>query len=196
MNEHDIKAQWQQTTKEPLVLTSEALHRRSLAFQRTVWRQDMVELIACGFVALFFGYQIGAAPNALTRLGELLTVASATIAAYQLRRHAATRPTDASIGASLLAFHIRELQRRRDLLRSVWRWIVVPTVVALWVIVAGFVQAKPDAAGPLLTLGCIMSGMGLLLSLANVRKARRLQRDIAALVPLGIPAANQTIRRD
>jgi hypothetical protein len=190
MNEHDIKARWQQTTEEPLVLTSEALHRRSLAFQRTVWQQDMVELFACGFVALFFGYQIGTAPNALTRLGELLAAASATLAAYQLRRHAARRPTDACIGASLLAFHVRELQRRHDLLRSVWRWIIVPMVVALWVIVAGFVQAKPVAAGPLLTLGCIMSGMGFLLSLANVRKARRLQRDIAALVPLGIHAAN------
>lgn len=185
MNELDMKALWKQTNREPLVLTIGALHQRSLAFHRTVWRQDMAELMGCAIVALAFGFQIRAAPNAVTRLGELLAILCAIVAAFQLRRYAATRPTDASTGASLLAFHIAELQRRRDLLRSVWRWIVVPIVISIWVILAGFVQARPGSAGTLLTFACIMTVIGLVLSLANIRGARRLQRDIDALVPLG-----------
>jgi hypothetical protein len=168
-------------------MTSEALHRKSVAFHRTVWRQDLAELMGCGLVALAFGFQIGAAPNALVRLGEVLGIVSAILAAFQLRRYAATRPSDASIGASLIGFHIRELQRRRDLLRSVSRWMVVPILIAIWVIVAGFVQARPDTAGPLFALGGIMTLIGLVLSLANVRKARGLQREVDALQTIAAP---------
>ncbi|MGH8220319.1 MAG: hypothetical protein ACREUT_17420 [Steroidobacteraceae bacterium] len=108
----------------------------------------------------------------------MLIIVSAIIAAFQLRKYAATRPSDASTGASLRAFHIAELQRRRDLLRSIWRWIVAPIMISIWVILAGFVQARPASAGPLLTFGCVMTVIGLVLSLANIRGARRLQRDI------------------
>ena len=181
MNEFDIKALWKQTTQEPLVLTVEALHHRSLAFHRTVWRQDMAELMGCVIVALTFGFEIGAAPNAVTRLGELLAIVSAIVAAFQVRRYAATRPSDASTGASLLAFHTAELQRRRDLLRSLCRWIVVPIMISIWVILVGFAQARPGSAGTLLTFACVMTVIGLVLSLANMRGARRLQRDIDAL---------------
>lgn len=194
MNELDIKALWKRTNQEPLVLTIGALHQRSLAFYRAVWRQDMAELMGCAIVALIFGFQIGAAPNALTRLGELLAIVSAIIAAFQLRRYAAIRPSSASTGASLLAFHIAELQRRRDLRRSVWRWIVVPITISIWVILAGFVQARPGSVGTLLTLACVMTLIGLVLSLANIRGARRLQRDIDALVPLGTSSSNSINR--
>lgn len=185
MNEHDIKARWIQSNPEPLVLSIEALRQRSRAFHRTVWRQDMAELMGCAMAALVFGLQIGAAPNALTRLGELLAIVSVIIAAFQLRRYAATRPSETSTGASLLAFHNAELQRRRDLLRSVWRWIVVPVMISIWVILAGFVQAKPGNAGPLLIFASIVTIIGLVLSLANIINARRLQRDIDALDPPG-----------
>jgi uncharacterized membrane protein YkgB len=194
MNEHDIKARWRQMTEEPLVLTVEALRQRSIAFHRAIWRQDMAELMGCAIVVLVFGFEIGAAPNALTRLGELLAIVSAIVAAFHLHRYAATRPSDASTGAALLAFQIAELQRRRDLLRSVWRWIVVPIVISLWVILAGFVQARPGSAGTLLTFACVMTVIGLVLSLANIRRARRLQRNIDTLVPLGDCSSNSTDR--
>jgi hypothetical protein len=190
MNEIEIKALWKQTNQEPLGLTIEALHQKSLAFHRKVWRQDKAELMGWAIVTLVFGFQIGAAPNALTRSGELLAIASAIIAAFHLRRYATTRPSDASTGSSLLTFHISELHRRRDLLRSVWRWIVVPMMISLWVILAGFVQARPGSAGTLLTFACVMTGIGLVLTLANVRGARRLQQGIDALLPLGTYSPN------
>jgi hypothetical protein len=194
MNENDIKARWKETGHEPLVLSIEVLHQRSLAFHRTVWRQDMAELMGCAIVALVLGFEIGAAPNALTRLGESLAILCAIIAAFHLRRYAATRPSDASTGASLLAFHVTELHRRRDLLRSGWRWIVVPIVISIWVILAGFAQARPGSAATLLTFACIMTVIGLVLSLANIRGARRLKRDIDALAPLGADSSGSTNR--
>lgn len=194
MNEHDIKARWKETNHEQLALTIEALHQRSLAFHRTVWRQDMAELMGCAIVALAFGIELGAAPNALTRLGELFAILCAIIAAFYLRRYAATRPSDASTGTSLLAFHITELHRRRDLLRSVWRWIVVPILISFWIVLAGFAQASPKSAATLLIFASIMTVIGLVLSLANIRGARRLQRDIDALVPLGADLPNSRNR--
>ncbi len=185
MNERDIKVPWRQMTEEPLVLTVDALHQRSIAFHRAIWRQDMTELMGCAVVVLIFGFEIEAAPNALTRLGELLAIVSAIVAAFQLRRYAATRPSDASTGAALLAFQIAELKRRRDLLRSVWRWIVVPIVISLWVILAGFVQGRPGSAPTLLTFACVVTVIGPVLSLVNIRRARRLRRHIDTLVPLG-----------
>lgn len=190
MNEHNIKAQWKQTNQEPLVLTVEALHQRLLAFHRTVWRQDMAELMGCAIVALVFSFQVGIAPNMLTRLGELLAIISAIIAAFQVRRYAATRPSDASTGTSLLAFRITELQRRRALLRSTWRWIVVPILISIWVILAGFVQAKPGSARILLTFASVMTIIGFVIILANIRGTRQLQRDIDALVSLGTDPSN------
>ncbi len=185
MNEHEIKARWKEPNQETLVLTIEALHQKSLAFHRTVWRQDAAELMGCAIVALTFGFEIGAAPNALTGLGELLTILCAIIAAFYLRRHAATRPSDASTGTSLLVFHIAELRRRRDLLRSIWRWIVVPIMISLWIVLAGFVQARPRDARVLVTFASIMTVIGIVLSIANIRGARQLERDIDALVSLG-----------
>jgi hypothetical protein len=184
MNELDIKALWKQRNQEQLALPIEALRQRSLALYRTVWRQDMAELMGCAIVALVFGFEVGVAPNVLTRLGELLAIVSALIAAFQLRRFAATRPSGASTANSLLAFHIAELRRRRDLLRSVWLWIVVPIMISFWVILAGFVRARPGSAGTLLIFASVMTVIGIILSLANIRGARRLQRDIDALVPL------------
>ena len=142
MNELDIKALWKQRNQEQLALPIEALRQRSLALYRTVWRQDMAELMGCAMGVLVSGFEIGAAPNTLTRLGESLAIVSAVIAAFQLCRFAAARPGGAPTGASLLSFHIAELQRRRDLLRSVWRWIVLPIMISFWVILAGFVRAR------------------------------------------------------
>jgi hypothetical protein len=65
--------------------------------------------------------------------------------------------------------------------------MVVPILIAIWVIVAGFVQARPDTAGPLFALGGIMTLIGLVLSLANVRKARGLQREVDALQTIAAP---------
>lgn len=194
MNEYDIKARWKETDQEPLDLPIEALYQRSLAFHRTAQRQDMAELMGCAIVALAFGFEIGAAPNALTRLGELLGILCAGISALWLRRYVATRPSNANTDAPMLAFYISELQRRRDLLRSVWRWIVVPIMISFWVILMGFIRARPGSTGTLLTFGCIMTVIGLVLSLANVRGARRLQRDIDALVPLGADSSSATNR--
>lgn len=195
MNEHDIKARWKETNHEPPVPTIEALHRGSLAFHRTVRRQDMAELMGCAIVALALGLEIGAAPNALTKLGELLAILCAIIAAFQPRRYAASRPSEASTGASLLAVHITELSRRRDFLHSAWRWIVVPIMISIWVIVAGFVQARPGNAGTLLAFACLVTVIGLVLSVANLRGARRLQRDIDALVPPGADSSSPRNRR-
>lgn len=192
MNEIDIKALWKQTNQESSALPIEALRQRSLRIYRTVWRQDMAEFMGCAIVALVFGFEIGAAPNALTRLGELLAIVSALITAFQLRRFAATRPSGASTGASLLAFHIAELRRRRGLLRSAWRWIVVPIMISFWVILAGFIRARPGSAETLLIFASVVTVIGIILSLANIRAARRLQRDIDALVPLGTYSSNLT----
>lgn len=195
MNEIDIKAQWKETNHEPPVPTIEALHRRSLAFHRTVRRQDMAELVGCATVALALGLEIGAAPNAQTKLGEVLAILGAVIAAFQLRGYAASRPSEASTGASMLAFLVTELNRRRDFLHSACRWIVVPIMISIWVIVAGFAQARPGNAGRLLAFACLVTVIWLVLSVANLRGARRLQRDIDALVPLGADSSSPRNQR-
>ncbi len=132
---------------------------------------------------------MGGAPNALTRLGELLAVVSAIIAASQLRRYAASQSSD---GSTLRAFYIADLQRRRDLLRSGWSWIVVPILTSIWVILAGFAQARSGSAETLLTSACVMTVIGRVLSSANVRGACRLQRDADGLLPLGAHGSNST----
>jgi len=59
-------------------------------------------------------------------------------------------------------------------------------MISIWVILAGFAQARPGSAGTLLTFACAMAVVALVITLANIRGARRLQRDINALDRPGI----------
>lgn len=107
--------------------------------------------------------------------------------AYRLRTRGRSRglPT-ADVGSSFLTFHIKELSRQRDFVRTAWCWYVVPLMAGLLVFVWGMIQVvRPEARGVLLGFVAVVVALGVIISFANIWKARDLKREIDTLVSLG-----------
>jgi hypothetical protein len=187
MREEDLKAVWKQQDTEPTHMTTEQIRLKATSFQRTVWRRNLVEYVACAIVILVFSAYIWIFPNCLMKLGSLMEVLATLFIVFRLRtRGGARRLPPADAGMSLLTFHVKELSRQRDFVRTAWFWYVGPLMAGMLVFVWGMLEvARPEARGVLVGLAAIMLSFGVLISLANIWKARGLQREIDNLVSPG-----------
>lgn len=186
MREDDVKAVWKQQNTEPVQMTAEQIRLKATTFQRAVWRRNLVEYIACAIVVVVFSAYIWIFPNRLMKLGSLIEVLAALFVVYRLRtRGGARRLPPADAGLSLLTFHIKELSRQRDFVRTAWCWYVGPFMAGLLVFVWGMLQViRPEARGVLFGFAAIALAFGVFISFANIWKARELQRQIDTLTSL------------
>jgi H+/Cl- antiporter ClcA len=186
MREEDLKAFWKQQNAEPIQMTTEQIQLRAASFQRAVRRRNLAEYIACAIVILAFSAYIWIFPNRLMMLGSLMEILATLFVAYRLRTQGRSRGLpSADVGSSFLTFHIGELSRQRDFVRSAWYWYVVPLMAGLLVFVWGMVRmVPPEARGVLLGFGVVVVALGVLIGFANISKARDLQREIDTLVSL------------
>jgi hypothetical protein len=186
MREQDLKAFWKQQNTESVQMTAEQIRLKATAFQRSVWRRNLLEYFACAVVIFAFSAYIWIFPNRLMKLGSLIEVVAALFVAYRLRtRGSARKLTPADAGLSLRTFHIKELSRQRDFARTAWCWYVAPLMAGMLVFVWGMEQmVRPEARGVLVVLGAVMLALAVLISLANIWKARDLQREIDTLISL------------
>ncbi len=95
---------------------------------------------------------------------------------YQHRKRGGGRaaPGDASL-AELVAFHRRELARRREFLRTLWYWKILP--MFLPTIVVALLKPAADTVGTLLCMAGVLSATAL----ASRRHAREVQQRIDEL---------------
>jgi hypothetical protein len=187
MREEDLKAFWKKQNTERIQMTTEQIRLKAISFQRAVWRRNLVEYIACAVVILVFSAYIWIFPNRLMKLGSLMEVLATLFVVYRLRtRGGARRPPPADAGLSLLTFHVKELSRQKEFVRTAWCWYVGPLTAGMLVFVWGMAQAvRPEARGLLLECGAIALALGVVISFANIWKARGLQREIDTLTSLG-----------
>ena len=125
-------------------MSLDEIRRRAGKFQRRIWWRNAREYVAFAIVVIVFGYYIKWIPNAVARVGSVLTIAGALYAAYQLHRRASSEATPAG-GAfeHCLGFHRRGLERQRDALENVWSWYLGPLIPGLAVFIAGTAVAVP-----------------------------------------------------
>ena len=164
---------WQNQPSEPLQMTVEEIRMKAAQFQKKIARRNLREYAAAAIVvAAFTGYAI-LLPGALIKAGSILTVVAALFVAYRLHRKGSSRPVPAAVALSSgVEFHRKELERQRDLLRSVWLWYLGPFVPGMVLFGLG--------------MGSLIWASGLALVFAvvwwlNARAARRLQSEIDAL---------------
>ncbi len=99
---------------------------------------------------------------------------------YQLHTKGAAKVVPESLALdTCLAFHQRELERQRDLLRDVWKWYLLPFVPGLIAIVAARLPSTGWIRGLRFILFCA-AGFYFLWWL-NKRAADKLQRQIDEL---------------
>lgn len=192
MREEDLKAAWQQADVERPQPTVAQVRQAAATFQRRARLGDLIEYGACAVVSLGYGLYIWLFPSLRMKLASLAVVLATGFVAYQLRSHAAARlaPPDTA-ALSLLAFHRRELLRRRDLLKDSWKLFVAPLMAGMLVFVACLASERPSASLPLFVLFGAVLVMAVAISLYNIRQAGRVQR-LVDILEGSYPSAGET----
>lgn len=182
---HSPEALWQSQKEETPTMTLAEIRQKAQQFQTKIRRRNAREYAGAGLATIMYGVMIWILPGALTKIGAALTLAAIYFVTYQLHRDGASRnlPADAAAG-DCLAFHRRELERQRDLVRSVGPRHLGPMVPGLALFFAGLwmenVYDNEDAVIMTISAALAAAVLGGVYWL-NVRAARQLQRDLDLL---------------
>jgi hypothetical protein len=163
-------------------MSVEEIRVRAGKFQKKVFWRNAREYVAALVVVLFFGFQFLLTSDTLARVACALIIAGTLYVMWHLHQRGASRGVPAEMGlASGLEFHRRELERQRDLLRSVWSWYLAPMIPGFAVLMVARARLNP---GHLLPIGLTLGLFALVFAFTgwlNHRAARRLQSRIDGL---------------
>jgi hypothetical protein len=178
----DLRAIWQSQSRDEHAISLDQIRQKSRRLERLVSRRNLVEYIATVVVVVSFSWIMWVDPSGTVRTGAGLLIAAAVFMAYRLhtRGTATSFPSDLGL-RSALEFHRVQLKRQVDLLRSVWRWYILPMVPGFLVLDIGMAREHPER-----TLRIVAGGvLALLLALGihelNRRGAAGLQRRLDRL---------------
>jgi len=123
---NDPRNLWQNQEEGRMIITLDDVRSRAARFERRIRRRNLREYVAGAIVIAFFGASLWRF-RGWQLAPPLLYIAGAIYVVFQLHRRGAagSLPVDAGLRASL-DFHIRELERQRNALQTVWMWYLVP----------------------------------------------------------------------
>jgi len=185
----DARNLWQSQPLEGATMSLEGVRERIETLAKKVWRRNLIGGSACLIVLLAFACFFVIFPNAIQRIGSVLTIIGAGYLMYQLvlgklqkqGLAASGRQTEAS-----LAFYRSELQRQRDFHRGLWLWsrLLVFTPGSL-IFLIGFGSAYPAVARYIHVEAAIFGVLLIAAIPLNLRLARKYQRELDALDSVG-----------
>jgi uncharacterized membrane protein len=190
---NDMETVWRNQPVASVQISLAELRQRAQKLEKRVLWRNLREYAASAIVIAIFGYYIWKYPAPMVRFGCVLVIAGVLFVMYMLHKRGHARAVPAEMAfRSCLDFHRGELERQRDLLRSVWTWYLLPFVPGLAVFLLGlfrWTMEQPNAPAharavmitfALTAAGCtlVFIGVGEL----NQWAARKLQREIDALV--------------
>jgi hypothetical protein len=178
---HDLEILWKELSTNPLQISPDQLRKEAEKLKaglrkRTVIGGGAALIVIVGWTVFFFVF-----PNALQRIGSILTVAGAGYMLVQLRmRPARTMPDTGA--TDCMRFYRDELERQRDFHRGKWFWsrllIFLPGPLISFV---GFARAYPKVA-PFIRLELMaFLILGAIAIPLNLRLARKYQGRIDVL---------------
>ena len=182
----DLKQLWQQQHTEGVRMSLEQIQSNATSFQRTIRRRNAREYAAALLVVLFFAWRFSHTSDMLMRVSFGLLIASAIYVAWQLHAKGSVQPLPKEAGLlSYLEFQRRELERQRNLLRSIWRWYLGPMIPGLAVLLVAVARTHPghlNRPGPLVALNALVFAAAFFaIAQLNRRAARKLQHRIDEL---------------
>jgi hypothetical protein len=183
----DLKTLWtNQKTEETVTL--ENIQEKAAKFQRRVYWGNTLEYAASVLVVVIFGWYVWVLPGWMAKLGSALIVVAILYIVWQLGRRGRAGRVPGGSALALVDFHRRELERRRDLLRSAWHWYILPVVPGIALILLGrwyqiHVPGRPAGLDHLIIiLGGIVAALIIaIVRLIQVLAAVTLQRQIDEL---------------
>ena len=168
---------------ESVPISLAELRRRAQGMQTSVLRRNLREYAGSTFIIAAFGYYLWRFPTPLTSAGSVLSILGALYVMYQITQRGSARIPPADMTAhTCLDFYRRELERQRDLLRTVWSWYLLPLIPGPVLFLAGLtlehLAGRWLPAAALMVVGAIgFLGIGWM----NRSAARGLERQIDAL---------------
>jgi hypothetical protein len=180
--DRDLQALWQSQSPRENAISLDEIRERARHLERRVARRNRREYVAAAFVVSFYGWVMWVAPAATIRIGAGLAVAAAISIAYYLHRRGTATSLPADLGLrSALEFHRAQLERQRDLLRSVWWWGLLPFAPSLLVLEIGQALAQPERISRIIAFSVGIIVFMVALYELNRRAAAGIQRRIDRL---------------
>jgi hypothetical protein len=184
-HDRDLQALWQSQRPGKDVGSAIALnliHELAEGFERRITRRNVREYVAAAVVVAVFGWQMFTPSPLLLRIGAGMSIAAAIAVAYMIHRWGTARTLPSNLAlTSALDFHRVELERQRDLLRSVWLWYLLPFAPGILVLEVGQALARPERTSRIIALSVAMFLLAVGIYAWNLRAAARIQRRIDRL---------------
>jgi FtsH-binding integral membrane protein len=183
---------WKSQPAERLEISLEEMRQEAQKLETKIFWRNVREYVACALVVACFGYYASVFHSTLIRAGCGLVIAGALFAVLRLHKTGAARTVPAELAfRTCVGFHRQELERQRDLLRSVWRWYLLPLVAGMVVFLLGLFELtmqRPHTSEHARTIVIVfaLTAAGCALVFVGVGKlnqwaARKLQREIDTL---------------
>ena len=178
----DLRALWQSQSRGEATISLEEIRSRARRLERIVARRNLREYVAAAIVTPAFGWIMWVGPSGTIRIGAGLIIAATVFFVYQLHVRGSAMSLAADLGlSSSLDFHRAQLERQRDLLRSVWSWALLPFVPGFLVLQIGLALALPARTARFIVIGVVFLVLLVGLYALNRRVAARIQQRLDRL---------------
>lgn len=182
LNDASARRLWRTQPTEGPTMSMTYLHHRADELQRAVRLRNLIEQGACALALLGCAIMLLTARDAWLRVSLVLLIVGIGWAMYQWRRRIHALPA-ASAADTGVAFYIRELEHKRDLHRTLWRWYLLPMIPGAVGLLTWKMFADPVTSGT--PRAWVVSGLVLAWIAAGLIyervKAAQYQREIDAL---------------
>src|SRR5450432_418860 len=175
---------WQSQPVEDIKMSADVIRQRAGRFERKISRRNLRESITSLLVIVVFCYFFATAPGILFRVTWTLFIAGMIWIIIQLRLKGTPKTMPAAMGnSSSVEFFRAELERQRDLVKSVWLWYLAPLVPGYFALNLAciFISPRPPRWGSLALIDLIFVAVFVGVWMLNQRAARCLQRTIDEL---------------
>jgi hypothetical protein len=181
-DDRELQMLWQSQPPDGSAIALDLIRQMAQGFEDRVARRHRREYVAAAIVVVFFGWLMFTAQTVVLRLGAGLTIAAAIAVAYMLHLWGTPRtlPSDLAL-MSALEFHRVQLERQRDLLRSVWWWYLLPFAPGMLVLAIGQALAQPERMSRTIASSAVILIVMVGIYALNRRAAARIQRRIDRL---------------
>src|SRR5262249_18934505 len=178
----DLQALWQSQPRTDAALSLEEIHTAQRRLEERIGRRNRREYIAAAIVVIAYGAIVWVGPSAALRAGGGLVIAATLWVVHKLRVHGGASPLPADLAVTTaVEFHRAELERQRDLLRSVWLWALLPFAPGMAAFAIGLARQRPERTLHVVAFAVASAVLMAALHVLNRRAAARIQRRLDRL---------------
>lgn len=133
MNEEELKAAWQQTNLQAILIPNlvEKIHQRVDQLDAKIKSRDRLEITIAISVIPFFGFLAWVFENPYTRTGCIIVIIASLWIIFVLRRYCKKKSKEGKTVKEQISTELTYIKKQRRLLQSVIYWYILPIYLGL-----------------------------------------------------------------